>query len=167
MPLGAAFPFLVHRPFAAAAVLLAAGLSDVLDGWWARRGGRATPTGAFLDPVMDKIFVTSVAVTLLSNRLLSLRAVLCLGARDLAELPLALWFLGGSRRRAGMREVKANALGKVATVFQFATVAAALFVERKAELMAVVTGALGLASASSYWVRAIKHDRRRAGWAVP
>jgi CDP-diacylglycerol--glycerol-3-phosphate 3-phosphatidyltransferase/cardiolipin synthase len=50
VPLAAAFPFVLGRPLVALGVLAAAGLSDVLDGWYARRFGQVTPTGTALDP---------------------------------------------------------------------------------------------------------------------
>src|SRR5207247_1836226 len=80
IPLGGAFAWALAGPsrghgrwWLPWAILFAAGLSDVLDGWCARRafaralgpsGARAgaTPsgTGAWLDPICDKVFVASV-----------------------------------------------------------------------------------------------------------
>jgi len=37
-----------------------AGLSDGLDGWWARRYGVRTPLGVVFDPLADKLFVAPV-----------------------------------------------------------------------------------------------------------
>jgi CDP-diacylglycerol--glycerol-3-phosphate 3-phosphatidyltransferase len=49
------------RP-AAAAVFLAAGLTDWLDGWLARRLDQTSAFGAFLDPVADKLMVSTALV---------------------------------------------------------------------------------------------------------
>src|ERR1044071_1962977 len=92
LPLAAAFPFVLAKPPAMIAIIVAAGLSDVLDGWCARRSGRATPTGAILDPAMDKVFVATVGVTLLVKGGLSLPQLLLLLARDILELPLVVRF---------------------------------------------------------------------------
>src|SRR5436190_966123 len=117
LPLAAAFPFALASPPAAAAVLVAAGLSDVLDGWYARRSGQVTPTGAILDPAMDKVFVATVGVTLLARGGLTLPQVLLLLARDALELPLVVWFAFDVPGFAsGRKRVKANRLGKTATV---------------------------------------------------
>lgn len=43
-------------------LLVAAGLSDALDGFLARRYGWLTRLGAILDPVADKLFVVSVFI---------------------------------------------------------------------------------------------------------
>src|SRR5919206_3628925 len=48
----------------ALAVFLAAALTDLLDGYIARRRGSQTRLGAFLDPVADKLLLTSAFVTL-------------------------------------------------------------------------------------------------------
>ena len=51
-----------------AGIFAGAALTDWLDGWWARRFNIASPFGAFLDPVADKLMV-AVAMILLSERL--------------------------------------------------------------------------------------------------
>jgi phosphatidylglycerophosphate synthase len=61
------FPFLVDSPGWALAVVAAAGLSNFLDGWYARRFGITSVTGAVLDPTTDKLFATSVMVSLRSS----------------------------------------------------------------------------------------------------
>jgi cardiolipin synthase (CMP-forming) len=45
-------------------VFMAAGLSDALDGWLARRNGSGNSVGALLDPVADKALLVSMYVTL-------------------------------------------------------------------------------------------------------
>src|SRR5215467_893953 len=48
----------------ALAIFMAAGISDVLDGVIARRFGQKTTVGAFLDPIADKLLMTSSVVIL-------------------------------------------------------------------------------------------------------
>src|SRR5438034_2477604 len=56
---------LVYRkPAPALAVFGAAALTDLLDGWIARRQGSQSRLGAFLDPVADKLLLTASFVTL-------------------------------------------------------------------------------------------------------
>ncbi|MEM9172894.1 MAG: CDP-alcohol phosphatidyltransferase family protein [Pseudomonadota bacterium] len=45
-------------------LFLAAGFSDALDGWLARRFGWRTATGAILDPIADKLLIVSTFLTL-------------------------------------------------------------------------------------------------------
>ena len=157
-PLGAAFPFAVNEPLAALAILAAAGLSDVLDGWVARRAGKASFTGAILDPIMDKLFVATVAVSMIFTGHFSFGQVVLLGARDLLELPLVAWLAlepGALRDRSG--RVRANALGKMVTVVQFATVLAALVAAKWVHGLVLIAAVLGIFAAATYWARAIRH----------
>jgi cardiolipin synthase len=55
---------LEHRLTMAFFLFLAAGLSDALDGWLARRNGGGNSVGALLDPVADKALLVSMYITL-------------------------------------------------------------------------------------------------------
>ena len=50
--------------FVAAILFAVTGATDFLDGWTARRRGQVTVVGKFLDPLADKLIVTSVLVML-------------------------------------------------------------------------------------------------------
>jgi CDP-diacylglycerol---glycerol-3-phosphate 3-phosphatidyltransferase len=50
--------------FVAAVLFAVTGATDFLDGWAARRRGQVTVVGKFLDPLADKLIVTSVLVML-------------------------------------------------------------------------------------------------------
>ena len=53
-----------HRLGSAFALFLAAGVSDAIDGWLARRLGNGNSVGALLDPVADKALLVTMYVTL-------------------------------------------------------------------------------------------------------
>jgi cardiolipin synthase len=64
----AAVPFavraiLVGQHGRALAIVLAAGLSDTVDGALARRFGMTTSVGAYLDPIVDKLFLSAVYIS--------------------------------------------------------------------------------------------------------
>lgn len=40
------------------------GMTDILDGHWARKSGRTTALGAFLDPIADKALIGSAMISL-------------------------------------------------------------------------------------------------------
>ena len=50
----------------ALAILLAAGISDGLDGWLARGLNQKTPLGAYLDPIADKLLLSTSSFVLLA-----------------------------------------------------------------------------------------------------
>jgi cardiolipin synthase len=162
VPLALAFPFAASRPVVAFTVMAVAGLTDVLDGWYARKFGQATPTGAVVDPITDKLFVASVVVTLVARGQLAADGVLMLAAREIGELPLVLWFAASrSVRHARAEQALANLPGKMATLLQFTTTALALFRSRYTEGLLIATAIVGLVAALSYWVREIAAFRKR------
>jgi cardiolipin synthase len=164
LPLAAVFPLTVGRPPLAFGVLVAAGLSDVADGWYARRFKQATATGAALDPVTDKLFVLTVAVTLLVTQQLTALSVVLLSTREIGELPLVLWLaLSHDARRKRAEQPSANAAGKAATALQFASVTVALFHAPHGELWVGATAVAGAVAALTYWQRALRAGEAKKG----
>jgi phosphatidylglycerophosphate synthase len=162
LPLAAAFPFALGRPFAVLAVLFAAGVSDVLDGWYARRFSQVTPTGTALDPTTDKIFVVTVAVTLVLRGYLSPIDVVVLSTREIAELPLVLWLLVSRHaRQQRSDQPSANLLGKAATTLQFVAVTGAVLRAPHLGWSIAIAGLAGALAGVGYWARALRattHD---------
>jgi cardiolipin synthase len=154
IPLAVAFPFALTSRAASLAILVAAGFSDVLDGWYARRFGQATPTGAVVDPVTDKLFVLSVVVSLSLAHVLPVMSVVLLSTREIGELPLLFWFFASHKvRSARASKAAANLPGKLATGFQFLTVTAALLASPWTRELLFVTAGAGAVAAVVYWVR--------------
>ncbi len=157
LPLAFAFTRSLERPLLALLVLALAGLSDILDGYYARKLGQATPTGAVVDGVTDKLFVGTVVVALVAKGALTWPEALVLALREIVELPLVLWWaLHRKRRKARAEDPQANRLGKIATVLAFATVAAALFSSPLRLPLLVLTGAAGLVAALAYFRRELR-----------
>jgi phosphatidylglycerophosphate synthase len=105
-------------------LLLAAGASDVLDGWLARRRHLESRAGALIDAVSDRGFVLVAVAVLFYDAKLSTGEVLVLMSRDIAT---ALGFLV-ARAVPWLRKVtfKARLVGKAVTLLQYATIASAL-----------------------------------------
>jgi cardiolipin synthase len=101
-----------------------AGLTDLLDGWLARRWNVVTRRGALLDPLGDHVFVLVATVTLVAGGALTVTAALILLARDIATAVGFLVALAIPRLRH--EEFKARWPGKLVTAFQFTTLLAAL-----------------------------------------
>src|SRR5688572_27438551 len=80
--LAAAF-VLIGDPTARLALVLAAGVSDFIDGWVARRRNETSALGAFIDPAADRAFVLVVVGTLLIEGTLTPMQTLVLMARDI------------------------------------------------------------------------------------
>ena len=85
--------------------------TDFLDGWVARRQG-ATTSGAFLDPLADKVLVIGALAALASVDLCSWLPVVLIAAR---ELVISLYRSALARRGVS---VPARPLAKLKTAFQ-------------------------------------------------
>jgi phosphatidylglycerophosphate synthase len=155
--LAVCFPFALEVPWLALATIAAAALSDGLDGYFARRLGISSATGAALDPITDKIFATSVMVSLLAQQRLTLGWAALLSLRELLELPLLLWLVSMPRARA-MRaaHLKANWLGKITTALQFVALVYLLLQLSHVQLWVFATAGCGALAAVVYWTRFIK-----------
>jgi phosphatidylglycerophosphate synthase len=160
LPLAAAFPFFVHKPALAIAILVAAALTDILDGQVARRRHQVTATGAILDGIMDKIFVLTVVVTLVASASLTVLEAALLGTRDIAELPLALYV---AQKRGFRRGYSANPFGKLATVLQFLTLCNVVIGTAHHGLWVLATSSCGAVAAASYWAREARAKNHMSG----
>lgn len=108
----------VGRHYAGAlAVLIAAALSDVLDGTIARVFQQETPLGVALDPIADKILMTTAYLALAFRGILPWWLTILVISRDLAILATALLI----SLVAGYRPFHPSWLGKTSTVVQMST----------------------------------------------
>jgi phosphatidylglycerophosphate synthase len=143
LPLAVVFVGLPHAG-ARVAVLLVAMLTDLLDGWVARRANAVTRAGALIDPIADRLFVLAVVLAYLADGLLSAGQVLVLLARDIMT---AVGF-GVARNVSWLRpvEFKARWSGKVVTMLQLTTL---LLVLVRPSLVPPLVLAIGVAAAVS------------------
>ena len=103
------------RPIAAILFGIAA-VTDMLDGWVARRFGQMSKFGEFLDPVADKLMVAIVLVMLVQGDPLwfvDIIAMIIIG-REITISALREWMATIGERA----NVQVNWLGKVKTVLQ-------------------------------------------------
>jgi nicotinamide-nucleotide amidase len=100
----------------AAAVFVAASLTDTLDGNLARRRGQVTELGKFLDPLADKLFILSVLIVLVQEGELAAWVVVVIFGREL--LITVLRSMSASQGRV----IAATPFGKTKTVLQVAAV---------------------------------------------
>jgi phosphatidylglycerophosphate synthase len=156
IPLGLVFLFVAgQRPWAMA-VLLAAAITDVLDGWLARRCGPRRPgeshRGDWLDPLCDKLFAAAVVVGLLLTRPPPLALVFLFLARELLQLVAVtvMRMVPALHRVSRDYDFRAHPVGKAATVAQFATAAALVLGHPAAWTLAVICAVLGVVSVTIY-----------------
>lgn len=109
--------FIIDNPFYRSLAILLAMLTDSLDGYLARRFRMTSQLGAFLDPLMDKLFVfTVIGVFIYEGRLAPWQA-LTLISRDFAVLFFGIYLaLKGYWSQSQFRSVWS---GKITTTLQF------------------------------------------------
>lgn len=145
-----------HRFALAFYLFLAAGLSDAVDGWLARRNGGGNTVGALLDPVADKALLVSMYVTLAAVDVLPDWLAILVVFRDIVIVGgvVVLSLLGQSVM------IRPLYISKLNTVLQIALVAVALLLagfDLTAPMFVVALGwvvaSTTLASGASYvWV---------------
>ena len=146
---------LYRQTGAALGVFLLAGITDALDGFVARSRGQKTPLGMVLDPLADKLLLTSTVVTLSFLRELPRWFAVILVSRDLI-------LVGGSMilyMFLGKLATPPSMLGKATTGMQLATVLLAMLdnyfpaLKPVVHPLAVLTLALTVASGLDYVYR--------------
>jgi cardiolipin synthase len=134
------------RPGFALAVFGLAALTDLLDGYVARRRGIQSRLGAFLDPMADKLLLTVSFVALTYLKVLPVWITIVVLSRDVILMmgALLIHMLGG---RIYPRPSWA---GKAATFFQILAVLAGMLVR----YFRAPTGATSVVLGSIVWVAA-------------
>ncbi len=143
-------------------VFVVAAITDWLDGFLARKMNATSALGAFLDPVADKLIVSSALVLLVSDLavlervlhplLFSVSVCIIIG-REIAVSALREWMAELGERGV----VSVGILGKVKTVFQMVSISLLLYAEPILEIPAFRVGELAFYVAAiltlwSVWV---------------
>ncbi|MGD2031109.1 MAG: CDP-diacylglycerol--glycerol-3-phosphate 3-phosphatidyltransferase [Gammaproteobacteria bacterium] len=117
-------PFWWARP-AAAIIFSLAGITDWLDGYYARKLGLTSSFGAFLDPVADKLMVAVALVLIVQTDhrlIISLSAAVIIG-REIAISALREWMAELGRRH----HVAVTGVAKLKTIFQITALIMMIF----------------------------------------
>ncbi len=110
----------------AASLFILASATDGLDGYLARRRGQITTMGILLDPLADKLLIASTYIALVSY------------TPDIVPVWIAVLVIGREFLVSGLRSIassegftiEASDLGKLKTVVQIVSVAAAILAHR-------------------------------------
>jgi phosphatidylglycerophosphate synthase len=160
IPLGVVFLFVANRLPLALVVLVLAGVSDVLDGWAARRRASADEMaephrGDWLDPFCDKVFVAAMLTGIYVVHHPPIPLLLMIVTREVLQvLSLAVYRLSPSLRRGVQYNYRAHPVGKATTVTQFATALALMLDHPLAIPLALASALLGLVTVVVYLNRA-------------
>jgi cardiolipin synthase len=124
-------------------LLFAAGFTDVIDGFLARRFQISTRVGAYFDPIADKILLSVIYISLGLAGAIPWWMVAVVFGRDVLILAMAAYGL----LFTSLRKFPPSVWGKISTFFQIA--AALVVMGARAGIPAPVTLALALMLAAT------------------
>lgn len=99
-------------------LILVAGITDVLDGWLARKWGVVSWQGGLIDAIADKLFVLTVLIVYATAGKFALAWIPVVISRDLLVLFTTL-YIAAARLWGSFKEMRARISGKLATGGQF------------------------------------------------
>ncbi len=116
VPLLVALLLTKYSVLLAALIFLAASLTDLLDGYFARKHGQVTTLGILLDPVADKLLISSAFIALVQLQIVPAWMVVIIIGREFA--------VSGLRSIASSQgfTIDASELGKMKMVAQVAAI---------------------------------------------
>ena len=123
---------------AAFALFIIAGITDGLDGYVARKMSMTTKLGLYLDPIADKLLVSSVLITLTYNKLVPLWVTIILVCRE--------FLINGLRSFYAMEGIAIypSFSGKLKTMLQITGIALILFDTGSSMLRGTLLDKIGL-----------------------
>ncbi|HYR85335.1 MAG TPA: CDP-diacylglycerol--glycerol-3-phosphate 3-phosphatidyltransferase [Terriglobia bacterium] len=116
VPLLVAVLLTKYNVLIAALIFLAASLTDLLDGYYARKRGQVTTLGILLDPVADKLLISSAFISLVQLQVVPAWMVVIIIGREFA--------VSGLRSIAAAQgfAIDASELGKIKMATQVAAI---------------------------------------------
>jgi cardiolipin synthase (CMP-forming) len=141
------------------ALFLAAGISDGVDGFLAKRFHMASELGAYLDPLADKALIVSIYIALGIAAVLPIFLVILVVSRDIMIVSAFLlsWLVGKPMKVRPLLVSKANTVAQIflATLIlaqQAFTIDAGIVTKLAMALVAILT-LLSIAFYLAEWVR--------------
>jgi CDP-diacylglycerol--glycerol-3-phosphate 3-phosphatidyltransferase len=156
--LGATF---ISNDLLAVAIFLFAAVTDLLDGYLARRWGQVTTVGTLLDPIADKLLISAALIALVQVRAVPAYLVILVVGREFAVTGLR-----GIAASEGYT-IKASDLGKTKMIAQVVAVSALLLGLRHPSVRPWALGSMwavvvfALASAVEYFLKFWRHVDER------
>jgi len=144
-----------------AVIFVVAALTDYFDGYFARKRNQVTTIGKLLDPIADKLLVTSAFISLVELRLAPAWMIVIIVGREFA--------VSGIRSIAASQGyiMPANWYGKTKTVVQIFTIVVLIVADTYKEhwllfgrFLLWVTMVVSLISAASYLITFLKMGKR-------
>lgn len=135
-------------------VFILAGISDVADGYIARKYDLSTKLGVVLDPIADKLMTFTILISFTTKGIIPLWILVALGIKEI------MMILGGATLYLfkGKQTVSSNKYGKIATLSFYAATLSIVFKlpEILSTVLFVLTVVLNLIAFINYLIIFIK-----------
>ena len=141
-------------------LFVAAGVSDAVDGFLAKRFGMTTELGAYLDPLADKALIVSIYLTLGVNGFIPRWLVIMVVSRDILIVGgiMLSWVMGSPLK---IKPLLISKLNTVAQILFACVVLGSLGFDLQVDTLKVVlmglVAALTLLSVAAYVAEWIRH----------
>lgn len=141
-----------YHLFLGMVILAFAGLTDILDGYIARKYGLVTELGKILDPLADKLMVITAIFSLYQIRLLPVWLLVLIIAKEACIVMGSLFIMFGYRVR-----VSASKYGKAATVSVYIAIFYAAFNLPGSIFVIAIAAIVSLAALINYVYGFMRH----------
>ncbi|MFW5648264.1 MAG: CDP-diacylglycerol--glycerol-3-phosphate 3-phosphatidyltransferase [Candidatus Alkaliphilus sp. MAG34] len=137
-------------------IFLLAGITDILDGYIARKYNIITKWGQAMDPLADKLVQLTVLICFTIKQFIPLWVIIVYGIKEL------LMVFGGIflYTKKDKMVLPANSYGKIATVVFYIAILAVAFNSRYDKLLMIVAVLVALYAFVQYVIIGIKYIRR-------
>lgn len=138
-------------------VFILSGLSDILDGYIARKYNMMTDLGAALDPLADKLMLITALICFTYSKHIPIWIVLIVSLKEI------LMIIGGFISYREGIVTKANVFGKVATMLFHISIVTFLFSDKLAYIFLVVSIIISVIAFFNYLNLTLeKHREKKA-----
>lgn len=142
-------------------VFILAGITDVLDGFIARRFNKVTKLGSVLDPLADKLMSFAVLISFTYARIIPSWILIVIGLKELAMITggVILYLFKGNK------VLPANKYGKIATLAFYISIITVItrLPEVIIKVSFIITVALNIIAFINYLIIFIRMDTRKNG----
>jgi CDP-diacylglycerol--glycerol-3-phosphate 3-phosphatidyltransferase len=114
--------FIYENTYVRLLVIFLAMITDGIDGYLARKYKSVSVTGAVLDPLMDKFFVSTVLIVLFKEQQISVFEALAMLSRDFSLCVFAIYL--AMKNKWGSFQFQSIRWGKITTAMQFLVLSA-------------------------------------------
>lgn len=129
-------------------ILAISGVTDILDGYIARKYDQITKLGTVLDPIADKFLTFAILIVFVNKKLIPRWFLIILAIKEIVLILGGIYLFLSEDKEV----VSANKFGKIATFFFYLTIFSIVFKQREfiSNILIIITIFLHIIALVSY-----------------